>query len=49
MAGRLDDPIATSFGARREALQDHAFFDGDGFHLQFVDIGSVVMFGIGNR
>ena len=49
MAGRLDDPIATSLRPRGKALEHHAFFDEDGLHLQFVNIGSIVMFGIGNR
>src|SRR5574343_146639 len=48
MAGRLADPIATTLGARREALQHHAFFDVDDFHLQFVDISTVVVLGVGD-
>src|ERR1035437_253012 len=49
MAGRLDDPIATSFCSSSEAPEHCAFFDADGFHLQFVNISPIVMFGIGNR
>ncbi|MPM63254.1 hypothetical protein SDC9_110134 [bioreactor metagenome] len=48
MAGRLADPIATTLGARREALQHHTFFDVDDLDLQFVDIGAVVVLGVGD-
>src|SRR5574343_470253 len=48
MAGRLDDPIATTLGAGGKPLQHHAFFDVDGLHRQFVDIGAIVMLGVGD-
>src|SRR5574343_1465762 len=49
MAGRLADPIATTLGARRKALEHHALFDVDHFDLEFVDISAVIVFSVGDR
>jgi len=46
VAGRLADTVAAAFGAGGETLERGAFFDVDGFHLQLVDICTVVVFGI---
>src|SRR3954468_12307915 len=49
MARRLDDAVAAAFGARGEALERSALFDVDGLDLQLVDVGAVVVFGVGDR
>src|SRR6185436_5616462 len=48
MAGRLGDLETTPFRARHEALETRALFHVDNPHLQFIDIGAVVMLGIGD-
>src|SRR5574343_573749 len=48
VAGRLADPIATTLGAGGKTLKHHAFFDVDGLHRQFVDIGAVIVLGVGD-
>jgi len=48
MACGLADAVATAFGAGGETLERGALFDVDGFHLQLVDVSTVVVFGIGD-
>src|SRR5690606_28187015 len=46
VAGLLLDLDAAPLGTRAETLERGALVDVDGFHLQLVDIGTVVMLGI---
>jgi len=48
MACGLADTVATAFGAGGETLKRSALFDVNGFHLQLVDIGTIIVFSIGN-
>src|SRR5574343_946847 len=48
MARGLADTVAAAFGARGKALERGALLDVDGLDLQFVDVGAVVVLGIGN-
>jgi hypothetical protein len=48
VARGLDDAVAAAFGARGEALQRGALLDVDGLDLQLVDVGAVVVFGVGD-
>ena len=48
MAGVLEYAVAAAFGAGMKALEHRALLDVDGLHLQFVDIGAVVVLGIGD-
>src|SRR5690606_22338717 len=48
VTGLFRDTITTTLGTRSEALEDRALFDIDRFHEQFVDIGTVVVLGIGD-
>jgi len=48
MARGLADAIAATLGTGREALERGALFDVDGLDLQFVDIGTVVVLGVGD-
>src|SRR5690242_8026869 len=49
MARGLADAIAATLGARGEALERGALLDVDGLDLQFVDVGTVVVLGVGDR
>src|SRR5574343_509769 len=42
------DAVATAFGAGRETLERGALLDVDGLDLQLVDVGAIVMLGVGN-
>src|SRR6478752_4190068 len=48
MARGLADAIAATLGARGEALERGALLDVDGLDLQFVDVGTVVVLGVGD-
>jgi hypothetical protein len=48
MARGFSDLVATTFCAGREAPERGTLLNVDGFHLQFVDIGTIVVFSIGN-
>jgi hypothetical protein len=48
MACGLADAVATAFGAGCETLERGALLDVDGFHLQLVDVGAVVVFSVGD-
>src|SRR5574343_1135940 len=48
VAGRLADTVAAALCTSGEALQGHALFHVNGLHAQGVDIGTIVMLGIGN-
>ena len=48
MAGWFADLIATAFGACSEAAQRSTLLDVNGFNLQLVDIGTIVVFCIGD-
>ena len=48
MACGLADAVAAAFGAGGETLKRCALFDVDRFHFQFVDIGAVVVFSVGD-
>ena len=48
MARRLADAVTTAFGTGRKTLERGALFDVDGFHPQLVDVGSVVVFSVGD-
>ena len=45
----LGDAITTTLCSGCEALQYGTFFNEDGFYLQFVDISTIVVFGVGDR
>src|SRR3954470_12712170 len=47
--GRLADAVAAPLGARREALQRRALLDVDRLDLELVDVGAVVVLGVGDR
>jgi hypothetical protein len=49
MARGLADAVAAALGARGEALERGALLDVDGLDLQFVDVGTVVVLGVGDR
>src|SRR6188508_582190 len=49
MARVLEHTVAAPLGARLEALEEHAALDVDGLHLQRVDVGAVVVLGVGDR
>src|SRR6185295_14741394 len=49
MAARLLHPEAAPLGAWVKALEEHAALDVNGLHLQRVDVGAVVVLGIGDR
>src|SRR5215218_3736642 len=46
---RLADAVAAPLGARREALQRRALLDVDRLDLELVDVGAVVVLGVGDR
>src|SRR5574343_630035 len=48
VTGGFADAVATAFGAGRETLERGALLNVDGLHLQFVDVGTVVVFGVGD-
>lgn len=48
MARGFSDLIAAAFGAGREAAQRCALLDVNGFHLQLIDVGAVVVLGVGD-
>jgi hypothetical protein len=48
VAGRLADAVAAALGARGETLQRRALLDVDRGDLQFVDVGAVVVLGVGD-
>ena len=48
VAGGLADAIATALGARGETLQRGALLDIDRGDLQLVDVGAVVVLGVGD-
>src|SRR5674476_291421 len=48
MARGFSDLIATTFSAGREAPERSTLLDEDGFHLQLVDIGTVIVLSVGN-
>ena len=48
MACGFADAVATAFGAGGETLERGALLDVDGFHLQLVDVGAVVVFSVGD-
>src|SRR5688572_25339041 len=49
MARMFQDSIAPTLGAGLEALEEGAALDHDGLHLERVDIGAVVVLGVGDR
>ena len=49
MTALLADALAAALGAREKALQRRALLDIDAGDLQFVDVGAVVVLGIGDR
>ena len=49
VAGALADAVAAALGAGGEALQRRALLDVDRLDLQFVDVGAVVVLGVGDR
>ena len=49
MAGMLVDAVAAALGACVKALEHPALLDENRLHLQLVDIGAVVVLGIGDR
>ena len=49
MAGTLGDAVTTPFGTGHHALQARAFVHHDGLDHQVVDIGTFVVFRVGNR
>src|SRR5436190_630540 len=49
MAGPLGDAVAPALRPRLEALERHRLFHEDGLHLQLVDVGAVVVLGVGDR
>src|SRR5687768_15971462 len=49
MARVLEHAVAAALGTRLEALEKRAALDGDDLHLERVDVGAVVVLGIGNR
>src|SRR5256885_4762046 len=49
MARVLEHAVAAALGARLEAFQEHAALDVDRLHLQRVDIGAIVVLGVGDR
>jgi len=46
MARGLADLVAATFGAGRKATQRCTLFDEDGFHLQLVDVSTVIVFSV---
>src|SRR5574343_58495 len=48
VTGGLADAVATTLGAGRETLERGALLDVDGLDLQFVDVGAVIVFGVGD-
>src|SRR5688572_10895309 len=49
MARMFQDSIAPTLGAGLEALEECTALDHDGLHLERVDIGAVVVLGVGDR
>src|SRR6187431_3315370 len=49
MARGLADAVAAALGAGGEALERGTLFDVDGLDLQLVDVGTVVVLGVGDR
>ncbi len=49
VAGRLADAVAAALGARGETLQRVGLVDVDRLDLQLVDVGAVVVLGVGDR
>src|SRR3954466_1531872 len=49
VAGGLDDPVATALGAGVEALEPGSLLDEDRLDLELVDVGAVVVLGVGDR
>src|SRR5712691_5184085 len=49
MAGSLGDAVAAALGARLKTLERHGLLDENPFHLQLVDVGAVVVLGVGDR
>src|SRR3954469_20010829 len=49
MARVLEHAVAAALRARLEALEEHAALDENGLHLECVDVGAVVVLGIGDR
>src|SRR3989338_3195074 len=49
VASLLFDAIATTFGARHEALQRRRLVNVNGCYLQLIDVSAIVVFGIRNR
>src|SRR6266699_5554898 len=49
MAGPLGNAIASALCPRLEALERHGLLHEDGLHLQLVDVGAVVVLGVGDR
>src|SRR5437764_1036471 len=49
MARVLEHAVAAALGTRLEALEEHAALDVNRLHLERVDIGTIVVLGIGNR
>ena len=48
MARGLADAVAAAFGARGETLERGTLLNVDGLDLQFVDVGTIVVFCVGN-
>ena len=48
MARGLADTVAAALGACGETLERGTLLDVDGFHLQVVDVGAVVVFSVGD-
>src|SRR5260221_4666343 len=49
MAALLADDVATAFGARAGALQRFGLVDVDRLDPELVDVGAVVVLGVGDR
>src|SRR5438067_13174502 len=49
MARVFEHAVAAALGARLKALEEHAALDVDRLHLQRVDVGAVVVLGVGDR
>src|SRR5438552_1164157 len=49
MARVLQHAVAASLGACLKSFEEHAALDEDGLHLERVDVGAVVVLGIGDR
>src|SRR5258708_4885736 len=49
MARVLEHAVAAALGTRLEALEEHAALDVDRLYLERVDVGTIVVLGVGDR